>query len=116
MHEGQVLSKFYAPGKKEDHSDPYLLVIQWHFLGLFDKINNIDLDSYVIVSLGILYLSFHSMLQDKTQTTAAPPTVSTTPPVLAVTSAHSVPPPEHDPDLAFLDELNDSFTEVKKWP
>ena len=121
MHEGQVLCKFYAPGKKEDHSDPYLLVIQWHFLGLFDKINNIDLDSYVIVSLGILYLSFHSMLQDiippeETQTTAAPPTVSTTPPVLAVTSAHTAPPPEHDPDVAFLDEFNDSFTEVKKWP
>ena len=89
------------------------------FLGLFDKINNIDLDIYVIVSMGILYLSYHSMLQDitppeETQTTAAPPTVSTTPPVLAVTSAHTAPPPEHDPDVAFLDEFNDSFTEVKK--
>ena len=120
MHEGQVLSKFYAPGKKEDHSDPYLLFIQWHFLGLFDKINNIDLDSYVIVSLGILYLSFHSMLQDiippeETQTTAAPPTVSTTPPVLAVTSAHTAPPPEHDPGMAFIEKFNDLFTEVKKW-
>ena len=68
--------------------------------------------------MGILYLSFHSMLQDiippeETQTTAAPPTVSTTPPVLAVPSAHTAPPPEHDPDVAFLDEFNDSFTEVK---
>ena len=65
------------------------------------------------------YLSFQSMLQDiippeETQTTAAPPTVSTTPTVLAVTSVQTAPPPGHNPEVAFLDEFNDLFTEVKE--
>ena len=62
-------------------------------------------------------LSF--MLQDiippeERQTTAAAPTVSTTPPELTVTSVRTAPPSGHDPDVAFLDEFNDLFTEVKK--